>query len=99
VSDDLYPASALPQWAPSPGAERDPARIDVLLKQIEVLWKEHPEQRLCQLLCNLLDPEPNRLFYVEDHVVSEKIIGFRQTGLWAKAADDAPSDQVAVDPD
>jgi hypothetical protein len=67
---------------PAPNTERDPARIDVLLQQLERVWKQHPDQRLGQLLVNLLDPEPNRLFYVEDHTVSEKIFELLETGRW-----------------
>jgi hypothetical protein len=82
MSDELDPTSPLPPWRPSPGAERSPDRIDVLLEQIKTLWKEQPNQRLCQLLCNLADPQPNRLFYIEDHVISEKIFEFRRTAQW-----------------
>jgi len=31
---------------------RDPKRIDRILKQIEILWKKYPDQRLGQLLFN-----------------------------------------------
>lgn len=84
-SKDLESALPLPDWRPSRGAERDHGRIDVLLKQVELLLKAHPDQRLLQLLCNLLDPQPNRLFDIEDHVVSEKIFEFRETGRWPSA--------------
>jgi hypothetical protein len=85
MTEGLDPDKPLPNWTPSLGVERDPARIDVLLAQVAALWKEHPHQRLGQLLCNLLDPEPNRLFYVEDDAVSQKIFEFRETGRWPSA--------------
>ena len=92
MPDQLDPASPLPPWRPSRGAERNPARIDALLKQIETLWKVHPDQRLCQLLCNLADPQPNRLFNIEDHVISNKIFEFRRTGHWSSAFADADAE-------
>ena len=43
---------------------RDPNRIDGILEGIKKVWKENPEMRLGQLLCNVLrDPT---LYYVED---------------------------------
>ena len=80
----------LPEWTPRPGLERDPARIDLLIEQLRLLWKEHPNMRLAQLLVNLLDPEPNRLFYVEDHVVSAKIFEFRECGVWPSGREIPP---------
>jgi hypothetical protein len=81
VPDQLDPNQPLPRWTPSSG-ERDPERIEVLLEQIQRLWKRNPEQRLCQLLVNLCDPRPNRLFYLEDHTVSERIFELQETGRW-----------------
>jgi len=62
----------------------------VLLGQIGRVWKENPELRLCQLLANLLDPEPNRLFYLEDHTVSERIFESRETGRWPSGRGEPP---------
>jgi hypothetical protein len=51
---------------------RNPERIDLILSELSILWKLHPDWRLCQLLSNAatgLDPsfykEPD-LFYMED---------------------------------
>ncbi len=82
---DLDQDMQLPEWSPRPGVERDPERIDVLIEQLRLIWKEHPTMRLGQLLVNLCDPHPNRLFDVEDHVVSERIFELRRTGVWPGA--------------
>ena len=43
---------------------RDPNRIPEIIRDIEDIWKEHPDLRLIQLL---MAPEVGyRLFYVED---------------------------------
>lgn len=75
----------LPEWSPASGQERDPERIDVLIEQLRAVWKEHPALRLGQLLVCLCDPQPNTLFNVEDHLVSAKILEYRETGIWPTA--------------
>ena len=82
---DLSVNEPLPTWSPASGQERDPARIDVLIDQLRALWKEHPTLRLGQLLVSLCDPQPNRMFDVEDHLVSERIFELRETGIWPTA--------------
>jgi len=81
----------LPRWEPSPGTERDPERIDVLIEQLRRCWKQHPHQRLGQLLCNLVGPKPNPLFYVEDHVVSERLLDRGASQVWPHVHADPPA--------
>jgi hypothetical protein len=88
----LDPNEPLPIWLHKRGEERDPERIDVLIEQLRSLWKEHPTQRLGQLLVNLADPKPNPLFYVEDHVVSLRICLVRDTGIWPTQEQQGPAD-------
>lgn len=43
---------------------RDPERIDKVLAAVGNVWKQYPDLRLGQLLCNVLvDPA---LYYIED---------------------------------
>jgi hypothetical protein len=64
------------------GQPRDPARIDVILDQIRVIWHAHPDMRFGQLVVNLLDPAWNKLFNVEDDVLAERLREFNETGRW-----------------
>ncbi len=66
-------------------ALRDPARIHEILPLIERIWRDNPDMRLGQMLCNLLDPNPNKLFYVEDDVLLERLREFLSTGVWPTA--------------
>ena len=43
---------------------RDPSRIPILLKEIERIWLEGPDLRLCQLIGNCY--ESGDLYYKED---------------------------------
>ena len=43
---------------------RDPSRIPVILKEIERIWLEDPDLRLCQLIGNCY--ESGDLYYKED---------------------------------
>jgi len=45
---------------------RDPARIDRILKLLEQRWKEQPDQRLGQLVCNFTAPVLGDVFVIED---------------------------------
>jgi uncharacterized protein YihD (DUF1040 family) len=36
---------------------RDPSRIDILLAELKVYWKRHPDLRLCQIIGNFLTEE------------------------------------------
>jgi uncharacterized protein YihD (DUF1040 family) len=61
---------------------RDPERIDNILSLVRSVWKNHPDMRLAQLLCNLLDPDPNRLFYIEDERLIAALEEMMETGDW-----------------
>lgn len=43
---------------------RDPERIPKILKEIEKIWKEHPDLRLGQLIANVVDE--SAIYFVED---------------------------------
>lgn len=43
---------------------RDAKRIDMILKSIKNIWKNFPDLRLGQLLCNCANY--NTLYYIED---------------------------------
>ena len=43
---------------------RDPSRIPIILKEIERIWLEDPDLRLCQLIGNC--HESGDLYYKED---------------------------------
>lgn len=54
---------------------RDPARIDVLLAELECAWRANPDLRLGQLVVNaagVADP-----FNVEDQVMLAGLLHFR----------------------
>ena len=44
---------------------RDPNRIDQVLSEIGIIWKEHPDLRLGQIISNVLDIKP---LYVENNI-------------------------------
>jgi hypothetical protein len=60
---------------------RDPERIPEVLEVLEARWREVPDQRLGQVLVNLvrkeLNPDPsdeaNRLFTLEDDALLEML--------------------------
>lgn len=58
---------------------RDPARIDEVLDQIKILWKESPDQRLFQLLLNYTRTssgpieESRWLWLMEDHKLLDNL--------------------------
>lgn len=58
---------------------RNPARIEPTLAAIRLLWHRYPDQRLGQLLLNVLSIRGggDDLFYVEDDVLT----GWVQEGL------------------
>jgi hypothetical protein len=45
---------------------RDPARIPAVLERLGKLWKRYPQLRLGQLIGNVVEPDSNSLYYVED---------------------------------
>lgn len=56
--------------------QRDPERIDKVLKAIGKYWKKNPDLRLMQLLtnaCRLEYPHLNDFFFVEDDVVKRAV--------------------------
>ena len=55
------------------GKGRDPQRIDEILAELARIWKEHPDTRLGQLLIGCIDGDADRLFYMEDEVLLEKL--------------------------
>ena len=50
---------------------RDPRRIRPTLDKIEEIWKENPDLRLGQLLCNAV-PE-SIIYYIEDDTLIEAL--------------------------
>lgn len=53
---------------------RDKERIKPLLERLEVVWKEHPDLRLGQLILNVVrDPA---LYYLEDEEIINSIEEF-----------------------
>ena len=53
---------------------RDPNRIDKILDDIKKIWKENPDLRLGQLLCNVV-PE-SIIYYVEDDTMIQAVNKF-----------------------
>jgi uncharacterized protein YihD (DUF1040 family) len=53
---------------------RDPKRIDGILKQLGVVWKQNPDLRLGQLILNVVrDPAA---YYIEDDVLIKSMYEF-----------------------
>jgi hypothetical protein len=67
------------------GERRDPARIDALVSQIAEAWHAHPQMRLLQLLVCTVDHHPNRLFDLEDTVLSTRLRELAESGEFPKA--------------
>ena len=63
---------------------RDPDRIPRILLDLGALWRANPDQRLGQLIVNLLGEDP---FYVEDDVAHRAIV----------AAAEVPPEQVLAE--
>ena len=55
------------------GKGREPQRIDELMSELERIWKEHPDTRLGQLLVSCVDGDAEKLFYMEDEDLLEKL--------------------------
>jgi uncharacterized protein YihD (DUF1040 family) len=51
---------------------RDKKRIPKIIKQLEKIWKEHPELRLGQLIQNCFDD----IYYIEDDTLISVIERF-----------------------
>lgn len=80
MTTPLDPHRPIPNSRPTREHGRDPERIDAVVEQVRSLWKQYPQLRLLQLLVAIADPHPNRLFYVEDSLLSEKLCRARDTG-------------------
>lgn len=55
---------------------RDPDRIPKVLRDVERLWRLHPDWRLGQLICNLAawaDPTENIVWDIEDDALVAEI--------------------------
>ena len=55
---------------------RDPKRIDFIVEQLRAVWKEHPDWRLTQLVCNASQVEHPHVgdpFYVEDDDIARAL--------------------------
>jgi len=50
---------------------RNPDRIDDILNRIKVIWKEYPDLRLGQLICNMVSERI--LYFVEDEDLIDAI--------------------------
>lgn len=50
---------------------RNPERIDKILEIIGKIWKQKPDLRLCQIICNAIN---DGLFYIEDDIFVQKLI-------------------------
>lgn len=47
--------------------KRDPKRIDIVIEMLRAVWKQHPDQRLGQLLVNIdTRSDSPDLFMLED---------------------------------
>jgi hypothetical protein len=68
------------------GQPRDPERIDELLDQIRVIWHQHLDMRLLQLLICVIDHRPNPLFNTEDTLLAERLQEFAETGRFPSAS-------------
>ena len=55
------------------GTCRDPARIPIIMKLVEDLWKKCPDMRLGQFLGNCFSSEL-KLYYAEEDVLAEKLM-------------------------
>ena len=61
---------------------RQPERIPIILAELQKVWQEKPDLRLCQLM-NILaktygDWITNDLFYLEDHDLKDAIEKFKK---------------------
>lgn len=53
---------------------RDFSRIDKILSELELLWKNNPDLRLTQLISWIgLKTNSNDLYYVEDDVILQSL--------------------------
>ncbi len=57
---------------------RDPARIERMLDHINYIWQKEPDLRLGQLLVNVLPEFGEGPYYIEDHLLENAILLWRQ---------------------
>lgn len=50
---------------------RDPSRMDKVLAAFKEIWKEAPDWRFMQLICNMQRSQGSDMFFVEDDVLIE----------------------------
>ena len=62
---------------------RDPNRIPKVTKALEDLWKNFPDWRFMQLICNIQKVYGSDMFYVED----EQLIEFINEMIYAPVAE------------
>lgn len=58
---------------------RNPARIPIVLKHLEELWKEHPDLRLGQIIfCVSVHSGMEDCFSIEDDALVRRFLEFRE---------------------
>jgi hypothetical protein len=66
------------------GAVRDPARIDRMIGMLCRIWHAAPDQRLGQLVTNLLEVDGSgEVWNVEDDVAERKLRAADHIGIFA----------------
>ncbi len=63
---------------------RDPEHIDKTLAAIRRVWVEHPDQRLTELIINVLGMTDCPLFYVGDGMLMDKLDLLKKSPTKAK---------------
>jgi hypothetical protein len=68
---------------------RDPARIDRMIRLLARVWKAAPDQRLGQLVTNLLEDggEQSNVWLIEDDVAERKLRAAYEFGIFVAAQD------------
>jgi len=75
---------------------RDPNRIPKILTLIQTAWEEFPDQRLGQLIVNVVgNASKTDLFYIEDDVLKDDLEEWIGTSKnWRPRPDDNPNNDV-----
>ena len=60
------------------GQPREVARIDRVLKDLEIIWKKNPDLRFYQLLTCIECGVKKDRFYQEDDVLEEQLATFKK---------------------
>lgn len=54
---------------------RDPNRIEKYITLLQEIWKQYPDWRFGQLICNINKEIDNpKLFYIEDEVLFKNVL-------------------------